>query len=101
MSDYNWKSCSNPANAERLRELLKAGRCVIVETAKPCIYFTVWADFWLDRLIDDGSEHWRFLDPDEPAQMRARIEELEAEVKLLTQYIELDREHLPQPSIFC
>ena len=70
MTDYNWKSCADPANAARLRELLEAGRSVVVNSYA---LFTVLTEpeshgRMLDNL--ETGRDWRFLDPDEPAQIR-------------------------------
>lgn len=67
MTDYNWKSCADPANAARLRELLEAGRKVIISRFGDVVHLTWRAQTWLEKL---DKAQWLFLDPDEPAPIR-------------------------------
>ena len=66
MTDYNWKSCADPANAARLRELLDGTRDIILRIVgvKGLVNIRATRHCW--GFTDAVS----FLDPDEPSPIR-------------------------------
>lgn len=64
MTDYKWKSCSDPVNVERLKTLLEAGQEVIIQTIPGHVYSSKTRPiYWLDKLADGGRDNWQFLEP--------------------------------------